>query len=490
MQHILFFCCLDLLPAANRIITPEHAEVANAVGAAIPSVAGVVDTLLPAASGAERQTQIQAAVQQAVAAAVAAGAVPGSVEVVEQEEVAVSYGPSGSVRLHVKAVGELQLGSEKQQEHQQDEAQHPASAAAAGAAPAGAAAAGEQQAQRPVGALDGSAASPAAAAVAGATPPAQQPPAGIEDTATAAVPAGTSRTQPEAYSAASTAAGQASTAGREPSEEQQRPLDAIHAASDSLTAPQHSKAELATHRPFVNDQGLWELSDLDLDAIALGAQILGAGGGGSARLNRLKLQHAMAARGAAGGQVSSSAAGQCAGAEAVNPCRTRPCVLSLAGLQDDAMLCDVGGMGAPTVSAEKLDSHECAAAVRGLAGLLPSPLTALLCAEVGGGNALEPFAVGMELGLPVVDADLMGRAFPELQMSTAAIAGVSLTPAAIADDKGNVVVMAAAASAHWAERVFRAACTEMGCSVGLASSPMSGRRAKEVSLWEWCYTLT
>ncbi|WIA30432.1 hypothetical protein OEZ86_000516 [Tetradesmus obliquus] len=154
--------------------------------------------------------------------------------------------------------------------------------------------------------------------------------------------------------------------------------------------------------------------------------------------------------------------------------------MSLKDLPDDAYVCDVGGMGAPTVSAEKLDSYECAAAVQALSAALPRPLTALLCAEVGGGNALEPLAVDMELGLPVVDADLMGRAFPELQMSTAAIAGVPLTPAAVADDKGNVLLMAAAASPNWAERVLRAACTEMGCSVDLASSPMTGTTAREV----------
>jgi hypothetical protein len=284
---------------------------------------------------------------------------------------------------------------------------------------------------------------------------------------------------------ASTTAGHVRSAGSQPSGLRQLPLDAIHTASDSLRAPQHTQAQLQSYKPFINAQGLWELSELDLEAIAVGAQILGAGGGGSARLNRLKLQHAMAQRAAAAASApiaAAAAAAQGAGAAACQACRIRPCVLSLAGLQDDAMLCDVGGMGAPTVSAEKLDSHECAAAVRGLEGSLPSPLTALLCAEVGGGNALEPLAVGMELGLPIVDADLMGRAFPELQMSTAAIAGVSLTPAAIADDKGNVLVMAAAASANWAEKVLRAACTEMGCSVGLASSPMSGRHAQEVRM--------
>jgi uncharacterized protein len=42
--------------------------------------------------------------------------------------------------------------------------------------------------------------------------------------------------------------------------------------------------------------------------------------------------------------------------------------------------------------------------------------SALLCAEVGGGNCLEPLVVGARLGLPVTDADLMGRAFPELQV--------------------------------------------------------------------------
>ncbi len=39
----------------------------------------------------------------------------------------------------------------------------------------------------------------------------------------------------------------------------------------------------------------------------------------------------------------------------------------------------------------------------------------MLSCEIGGGNGLEPFAIGARMGLPVVDADFMGRAFPELQ---------------------------------------------------------------------------
>ena len=46
----------------------------------------------------------------------------------------------------------------------------------------------------------------------------------------------------------------------------------------------------------------------------------------------------------------------------------------------------------------------------------PGRLVALMAGEVGGGNGIEPLVVGSKMGLPVVDGDLMGRAFPELQV--------------------------------------------------------------------------
>ena len=36
--------------------------------------------------------------------------------------------------------------------------------------------------------------------------------------------------------------------------------------------------------------------------------------------------------------------------------------------------------------------------------------------EIGGANGLEPLAIGARMGLSIVDADFMGRAFPELQV--------------------------------------------------------------------------
>lgn len=61
-----------------------------------------------------------------------------------------------------------------------------------------------------------------------------------------------------------------------------------------------------------------------------------------------------------------------------------------------------------------------------------APLAAVMAGEVGGGNGIEPLVVGARLGLPVVDGDLMGRAFPELQ----ARLGRPCQPASVGTDSG------------------------------------------------------
>ena len=40
----------------------------------------------------------------------------------------------------------------------------------------------------------------------------------------------------------------------------------------------------------------------------------------------------------------------------------------------------------------------------------------MISAEIGGANSFEPLVTGARVGLPVLDADGMGRAFPELQV--------------------------------------------------------------------------
>ncbi|MEV5325227.1 hydantoinase/oxoprolinase family protein [Nonomuraea sp. N2-4H] len=93
------------VPGASRVIRPEHAEVANAVGAAIALASGRVDTILPA--GESRAQAIESAKEEAQARAVAAGADPSTVEIVDLLEVPLSYLSEPAVRVHVKAAGPL-----------------------------------------------------------------------------------------------------------------------------------------------------------------------------------------------------------------------------------------------------------------------------------------------------------------------------------------------------------------------------------------------
>jgi DUF917 family protein len=81
-------------------------------------------------------------------------------------------------------------------------------------------------------------------------------------------------------------------------------------------------------------------------------------------------------------------------------------------------------------------------------------------------------------GLPLVDGDGMGRAYPELQMVTFTMHGVSATPMVLCDDKGNSLVLETVSNA-WTERLARAATVEMGGSALLAFYPMSGDVAKK-----------
>jgi len=58
--------------------------------------------------------------------------------------------------------------------------------------------------------------------------------------------------------------------------------------------------------------------------------------------------------------------------------------------------------------------------------------------------------VGAMQNLPVVDGDLMGRAFPELNMTSQYIFGNTLVPCSIADDK----VALKSSSVVWVSRLM------------------------------------
>jgi N-methylhydantoinase A/oxoprolinase/acetone carboxylase beta subunit len=95
------------LAGASEVYTPDHYEVANAVGVAIAQVSGEVDRIY-SLDEQSRDEAMADARRQATENAVAAGAAPDTVEVVDVEEVPLSYLPGNAVRIKLKTAGELE----------------------------------------------------------------------------------------------------------------------------------------------------------------------------------------------------------------------------------------------------------------------------------------------------------------------------------------------------------------------------------------------
>src|SRR5262245_21846383 len=192
----------------------------------------------------------------------------------------------------------------------------------------------------------------------------------------------------------------------------------------------------------------------DLEDIAIGGAIMGTGGGGDPYVGKLMAQQAIRKHG---------------------PVK----LVDIDELGDDALVVPVCMMGAPTVMTEKLpQGDELMNAFRQLEQLLGRKIDAVLCGEAGGINSTTPFVVAAASGLPLVDGDGMGRAYPELQMVTFTMHGVSATPMVLCDDKGNSLVLDTISNA-WTKRLARAATVEMGGSALLAFYAMDGATAKK-----------
>jgi N-methylhydantoinase A/oxoprolinase/acetone carboxylase beta subunit len=98
----------DALPGVSEVRRPDHFDVANAIGAAIASVSGEVDRIFHLGPGG-RRAAVEEASEDAIARAVAAGAARKDVEIVEIEEIPLSYLTDPAVRIRVKAAGPLRM---------------------------------------------------------------------------------------------------------------------------------------------------------------------------------------------------------------------------------------------------------------------------------------------------------------------------------------------------------------------------------------------
>jgi uncharacterized protein len=182
----------------------------------------------------------------------------------------------------------------------------------------------------------------------------------------------------------------------------------------------------------------WTMSDDDLEDIALGAGLLGSGGGGPTELGRLLVSQALHMRGGI-------------------------TIVPLSSLEPSILIVAVAQVGTPMVFLERLaQGTEPGRAVRALEAHLGVRADAIMCDEIGGTNSMTPLLAAAHLGLPVVDADAMGRAFPGLNMNALSIYAEEPVPSAFCDDEGNTVLIPGTGDPSATERIGRAVTVALG----------------------------
>lgn len=201
----------------------------------------------------------------------------------------------------------------------------------------------------------------------------------------------------------------------------------------------------------------WTLTVADLPDLARGATLLGTGGGGDPYIGQKLVERVLGA-----GSIT---------------------VLDPDEIADDLFVIPTAQMGAPTVMIEKIPAGtEPTLALRTLEKHLGRTADATMPIECGGINSMIPLLVAAETGLPVVDADGMGRAFPELSMETFAVYGVHGSPLALAGERGETAIIDTGDDDRQMEWLARGVTIRLGGVSHIAEYAMTGADVRRTAI--------
>lgn len=199
------------------------------------------------------------------------------------------------------------------------------------------------------------------------------------------------------------------------------------------------------------------LGAAQLPRLALGTALLGGGGGGDPAAALLMARMAVEQR----GPVT---------------------ILDVAELQPDAQVLPCGTIGSPTIAEERMWNGDegrklcdAVAAVRG------RPVDVLMPLQIAGVNGLLPVLWAARLGLPLLDADGTGRAFPQLHQQTMSLGGIAPGPVVLTDGRGNTLQLDPADGA-WAEHLARGTLGGLGGVCAAALCCMDGEEARRATI--------
>ncbi|KAL9642493.1 hypothetical protein ABK040_011060 [Willaertia magna] len=208
---------------------------------------------------------------------------------------------------------------------------------------------------------------------------------------------------------------------------------------------------------YENDRPVWNLTVHDLNCIEIGSGIISTGGGGNPKLMAM---------------VARSLLSKGKSIKIIRP----------EDLKEDDCVVILALMGAPLVLQEKILTTEFVTGIQTMEKITHKKITAIMCAEIGGSNSITPLIVSSLSGLPVIDADGMGRAFPELQMISTSIYGCDIVPVLLVDDKNTQVCVYSSNSGNIksVESYMRKVVVEMGSVGALLMSPLSKEQILKV----------
>ncbi|TPX17829.1 uncharacterized protein E0L32_002930 [Thyridium curvatum] len=225
--------------------------------------------------------------------------------------------------------------------------------------------------------------------------------------------------------------------------------------SQSTEGPAEEAIDINEYKPkIVVDQATgvkaWIVSPTDLEWMAEGCYVLGCGGGGSPYPEMLKLRQHIRD----GEELK---------------------IIDMQSLKPGARVYWAGNMGSPAVPAERLSASESILAMETMLEYNKhDTFDAMIGIEIGGSNGLQPLTIGStrNFGRPVVDADWMGRAYPNLWQVTVAVhEREQILPCAIASGDGRALVMTKSPHDTLIDQTLRAPSIEMGYYVGFCAKP-------------------
>jgi len=208
----------------------------------------------------------------------------------------------------------------------------------------------------------------------------------------------------------------------------------------------------------------------DIEDFLTGVAFFGTGGGGDIKVGRVSLSDCLAK----GLEMTA---------------------LSPEGIEDDQLFCVPCFVGSiapktPEVLAEmdfngygerKYDFDSMLIeAVRRMEAFEGRKVNGLMVVEMGGSNSACVMAAAYKMGLPVIDGDQAGRAFPEASNSMFSIKGYSGFPMVFLDSWGSSVILTEASHEQAGERIGKYVSQAAYGEMATASALRSGADVKDV----------